>query len=158
MVASDKSRFYERLCLQVKALIEGEPDMIANMANVSALLNLELEEINWVGFYLLKGETLVLGPFQGKPACLRIPVGRGVCGSAVAENASQLVRDVHQFAGHIACDAASNAEVVIPVRARGEVVAVLDVDSPRIARFDEQDQEGLEKIVSLLEAELFKVA
>ncbi|MHA7001424.1 GAF domain-containing protein [Aeromonas schubertii] len=158
MVASDKSRFYERLCQQVKALIEGEPDMIANMANVSALLNLELEEINWVGFYLLKGEALVLGPFQGKPACLRIPVGRGVCGSAVAENASQLVRDVHQFAGHIACDADSNAEVVIPVRARGEVVAVLDVDSPRIARFDEQDQEGLEKIVSLLEAELFKVA
>lgn len=158
MVVNEKYRFYDRVSQQVKALIAGEPDMTANMANVSALLNLELEEINWVGFYLLKGETLVLGPFQGKPACLRIPIGRGVCGTAVAENASQLVSDVHQFAGHIACDAASNAEVVIPVRAHGEVVAVLDVDSPRVGRFDEQDREGLEKIVSVLEAELFKVA
>lgn len=148
---SDKNAFYLRLQQQVSALIEGEPDAIANMANISALLNLELEGINWVGFYILRGDTLVLGPFQGKPACIRIPVGRGVCGTAAAENATQLVADVHQFAGHIACDAASNSEVVIPVRHQGRVVAVLDIDSPLFSRFDTNDAAGLEGIVAMLE-------
>ncbi|MDO2951464.1 GAF domain-containing protein [Aeromonas simiae] len=148
---SDKNAFYLRLQQQVSALIEGELDAIANMANLSALLNLELEGINWVGFYILRGDTLVLGPFQGKPACIRIPVGRGVCGTAAAENATQLVADVHQFAGHIACDAASNSEVVIPVRHQGRVVAVLDIDSPLFSRFDANDAAGLEGIVAMLE-------
>lgn len=151
---SDKNAFYQRLQQQAHALIDGEPDLIANMANLSALLNLELNDINWVGFYLLQGQTLVLGPFQGKPACIRIPVGRGVCGTAVAQDATQLVRDVHQFAGHIACDAASNSEIVIPVHRAGEVIAVLDIDSPVFAPFDEADQAGLEQLVKVLEATL----
>lgn len=115
----EKQAFYRTLNQQAQALLEGEPDMIATLANLSALLNQELADINWVGFYLLQGETLVLGPFQGKPACVRIPVGRGVCGTAVAEGKTQLVDDVHQFAGHIACDGASNSEIVIPLRRGG---------------------------------------
>lgn len=106
----EKQAFYRTLNQQAQALLEGEPDMIATLANLSALLNQELADINWVGFYLLQGETLVLGPFQGKPACVRIPVGRGVCGTAVAEGKTQRVDDVHQFAGHIACDGASNSK------------------------------------------------
>lgn len=122
LIMIEKQPFYRTLNQQAKALLEGETDLIANLANLSALLNQELAEINWVGFYLLQGETLVLGPFQGKPACVRIPVGRGVCGTAVAEGRTQLIDDVHQFDGHIACDGASNSEIVIPVRRGGEII------------------------------------
>ena len=139
---------YQTLTKQAIALVEGESDLIANMSNISALLAMELEEINWVGFYLLKGDQLVLGPFQGKPACVRIPVGRGVCGTAIAENRVQRVEDVHQFEGHIACDAASNSEIVIPFSVNGELYGVLDIDSPILSRFSQSDEDGL---VSLLE-------
>ncbi|WP_409996849.1 GAF domain-containing protein [Photobacterium rosenbergii] len=139
---------YQTLTKQAIALVEGETDLIANMSNISALLAMELEEINWVGFYILKGDQLVLGPFQGKPACVRIPVGRGVCGTAIAENRVQRVEDVHQFEGHIACDAASNSEIVIPFTVKGELYGVLDIDSPILSRFSQSDEDGL---VSLLE-------
>lgn len=125
--------------------------MIANLANISALLFDRLEDINWAGFYLCKQGELVLGPFQGKPACIRIPIGKGVCGTAVCSKQIQLVEDVHQFDGHIACDAASNSEVVLPIVKDDQVVAVLDIDSPTIARFDQQDVEGLQPIVKLIE-------
>ena len=135
--------FYQRLTKQAQALIESEPNLIANLSNVSALLNMELEDINWVGFYLMEEDQLVLGPFQGKPACVRIPVGRGVCGTAVATNQVQRVYDVHQFEGHIACDAASNSEIVIPFSVHGKIAGVLDIDSPNIGRFGEEDEKGL---------------
>lgn len=112
-----------------------------------------LNGLNWAGFYLLEGDTLVLGPFQGKPACIEIPVGQGVCGTAVAEDKTQLVRDVHQFPGHIACDSASNSEIVVPIHVDGQVVGVLDLDSPHIGRFTEEDQAGLEEFVRILETE-----
>jgi len=150
-----KSEFYQELLQQIEAIIAGETDKIANMANVSAVLFEALDHVNWAGFYRVVGDGLVLGPFQGKVACIRIPLGKGVCGTAAAENATQLVDDVHQFAGHIACDAASNAEIVIPVRQNGEVVAVLDIDSTQYQRFDEEDQKGLEAIVRLLEKACF---
>lgn len=154
LIMIEKQAFYRTLNQQAQALLEGEPDLIATLANLSALLNQELTDINWVGFYLLQGETLVLGPFQGKPACVRIPVGRGVCGTAVAEGRTQLVDDVHQFAGHIACDGASNSEIVIPLRRGGEIIGVLDIDSPIFNRFDEQDRIGLEETVQILESML----
>ncbi len=154
LIMIEKQAFYRTLNQQAQALLEGEPDMIATLANLSALLNQELTDINWVGFYLLQGETLVLGPFQGKPACVRIPVGRGVCGTAVAEGKTQLVDDVHQFAGHIACDGASNSEIVIPLRRAGQIIGVLDIDSPIFSRFDEQDRIGLEETVQILESML----
>lgn len=150
----EKQAFYRTLNQQAEALLEGEPNRIATLANLSALLNQELADINWVGFYLLQGETLVLGPFQGKPACVRIPVGRGVCGTAVSEGKTQLVDDVHQFVGHIACDGASNSEIVIPVRHNGEIIGVLDIDSPIFNRFDAEDQLGLEETVQILESML----
>ncbi|EOX3981258.1 GAF domain-containing protein [Vibrio alginolyticus] len=134
---------YQRLTKQAVALIESEPDFIANLANLSSLLFMELDDLNWAGFYLTKGEELVLGPFQGKPACVRIPMGRGVCGTAAQTNTIQRVYDVHEFEGHIACDAASNSEIVIPFSINGEVVGVLDIDSPSIGRFNETDEEGL---------------
>ena len=147
-----KNAFYDSLLLQLQALIEGESDLTANLANTSALLNLALEDLNWVGFYLLKSPNeLVLGPFQGKPACLRIPVGKGVCGTAVASGQTQRVADVHAFAGHIACDGASNSEIVLPIFAQGRVVAVLDIDSPSLDRFDAEDQAGLERVATALE-------
>ncbi|MEF1253884.1 MULTISPECIES: GAF domain-containing protein [unclassified Vibrio] len=138
-----KIEHYQRLTKQVIALIESETDLIANLSNISALLNMELEELNWVGFYLMKDDQLVLGPFQGKPACVRIPVGRGVCGTAVATNTVQRVHDVHEFEGHIACDAASNSEIVIPFSIDGEMFGVLDIDSPKVGRFNEIDEQGL---------------
>ena len=147
----EKQAFYRLLNQQAHALLEGEPDLIAKLANLSALLNQELAESNWVGFYLLQGETLVLGPFQGKPACVRIPVGRGVCGTAVAEGQTQLIDDVHQFEGHIACDGASNSEIVIPLRRDGVIIGVLDIDSPVFNRFDQIDRLGLEETVQILE-------
>jgi len=129
----------------------GVPHKVANLANASALLWEALPKINWAGFYLLEGEVLVLGPFQGKTACIEIPVGRGVCGTAVAENATQLVDDVHQFPGHIACDCASNSEIVVPLRKDGKVIGVLDIDSPAFARFSNADREGLERFAELLQ-------
>ncbi|TXZ35916.1 GAF domain-containing protein [Vibrio cholerae] len=142
---------YQRLTKQAVALLEGETNLIANLANLSALLNMELNELNWVGFYLMQENELVLGPFQGKPACVRIPVGRGVCGTAVAENKVQRVYDVHQFEGHIACDAASNSEIVIPFSINGKVAGVLDIDSPNIGRFSEIDEQGLTYLMSEVE-------
>ncbi|MGL6174159.1 MAG: GAF domain-containing protein [Cellulosilyticaceae bacterium] len=147
----DKKSFYELVLKQLEALIEGENDTIANLANASALLNQVLDRINWVGFYLMKGDELVLGPFQGKVACVRIKIGRGVCGTAVAEDQTQVVKDVHAFPGHIACDSASNSEVVIPMHGKGRIVGVLDIDSPIKERFDEVDAYYLERVVKILE-------
>lgn len=138
-----KIEHYHRLTKQAVALIESETDMIANLSNISALLAMELDDLNWAGFYLRKGDELVLGPFQGKPACVRISIGRGVCGTAVATNSVQRIYDVHEFEGHIACDAASNSEIVIPFSINGEIAGVLDIDSPNVGRFSEIDEEGL---------------
>ncbi|MEI2666605.1 GAF domain-containing protein [Rossellomorea sp. LJF3] len=131
---------------QLKALLEGEPNQIANLSNASALLNQFMDRINWVGFYLVEEESnqLVLGPFQGLPACVRIPLGRGVCGTAASEQKTLRIEDVHQFPGHIACDAASQSEIVIPLVKDGKLIGVLDIDSPEKARFDEEDQKYLE--------------
>ncbi|WP_041394296.1 GAF domain-containing protein [Photobacterium profundum] len=150
----NKNAFYKRLTQQAIALTEDEPDLIANISNISALLNMELEDINWVGFYLLKGDQLVLGPFQGKVACVRIPVGRGVCGTAISENKVQRVSDVHAFPGHIACDAVSNSEIVIPLTVKGELIGVLDIDSPSLSRFDQNDEDGLVSFVKELQKSL----
>jgi L-methionine (R)-S-oxide reductase len=141
---------YGLLIKQMKALLEGETDFIANLANTSALLNQFLTEINWVGFYILRQKQLVLGPFQGMPACVRIPLGRGVCGSAASEKKTYNVKDVHQFPGHIACDPASKSEIVIPLIKNNELIAVLDIDSPILDRFDEVDQHYLENLVTEL--------
>ena len=147
----DKPVFYAELEAQARALVAGEPDRIANAANIAALIFNTLPRINWAGFYFLQGDELVLGPFQGKPACVRIPVGRGVCGTAVAEAQSQLVHDVHAFPGHIACDAASRAEVVVPlVGPDGTIFGVLDIDSPEPDRFDAEDLAGLEGLAAIL--------
>lgn len=143
---------YALLCSQLRALTEDVPYEIANLSNASALLWETLPDINWAGFYKMEGGALVLYPFQGKPACIRIPVGRGVCGTAVAENKTQLVPDVHQFPGHIACDGASNSEIVVPIHVNGEVWGVLDIDSPVFDRFSRADQAGLEEFVKVLEA------
>ena len=140
------------LCQQLQALTEGVPYKIANLANASALLWQELPNINWAGFYLMEDGALVLGPFQGKTACIRIPVGKGVCGTAVAENKTQLVKNVHEFPGHIPCDSASNSEIVVPIHdGEGTVIGVLDIDSPIFERFDEEDQKGLEELVRIIE-------
>lgn len=146
---------YGSVCTQLKALTQGVPHKIANLANASALLWQELPGINWAGFYILEENMLILGPFQGKPACIEIPVGKGVCGTAVRENATQLVEDVHLFPGHIACDCASRSEIVVPIREGGKVWGVLDIDSPHLARFTREDQAGLEMFVKVLEKTLF---
>jgi GAF domain-containing protein len=135
--------------LQLQGLLAGEPDLIANSANFTAFLNEQLTDINWLGFYFLQGDTLVLGPFQGRPACVRIPVGRGVCGTAVAENTPQRVDDVHAFPGHIACDIRSRSELVLPLRDGDRVVGVLDIDSPRPARFTAEDQRYVEALLEV---------
>ena len=145
---------YEKLKKEIGALIDGVPYEIANLANISAALWQALENINWVGFYLMNGGKLVLGPFQGKPACIEIPLGRGVCGTAVQKRETVLVEDVHQFPGHIACDSASNSEIVVPIFKNGAVYGVLDIDSPYLARFAREDQRGLEEIVKILEENL----
>lgn len=153
-----KQELYRELNLQIRALCEGEPNLIANLANISALIYERLEDTNWAGFYMMSdnlqgsAQELVLGPFQGKAACVRIPVGRGVCGAAAADKQSQLIEDVHAFAGHIACDAASNSEVVVPIIVNGDVVAVLDIDSPSLARFDQDDLAGLEQVGQFVES------
>ena len=142
---------YKTLCAQMAALTEDVPHEVANLANASALIWQTLPDINWAGFYKMENGILVLGPFQGKPACIEIPVGRGVCGAAVAEDKTQLVYDVHQFPGHIACDSASNSEIVVPIHVDGQIWGVLDIDSPLVGRFNEADQEGLEAVVRILE-------
>ena len=145
---------YKVLCIQLSALTQDIPYPISNLANASALLWQELDKLNWAGFYLMENGILVLGPFQGKPACIEIPVGKGVCGTAVAEQKTQLVPDVHQFPGHIACDSASNSEIVIPIYKNGEIFGVLDIDSPYLNRFTEEDRAGLEAFVRVLETNL----
>ncbi|MDR0268543.1 GAF domain-containing protein [Paenibacillus sp.] len=135
---------------QLKSLIHDEPSSIANLANASALLNSFLTEINWVGFYLYDGQELVLGPFQGLPACIRIPLNRGVCGTAAAERKTMVVNDVHEFPGHIACDAAANSEIVVPLIKNGELLGVLDIDSPMKGRFDHEEQLFLEQFAEII--------
>ena len=147
----NKTEFYQQLLAQTEVLIADEKDLIANMANISAVLFESLEQVNWAGFYRMIDQELVLGPFQGKVACIRIPVGKGVCGTAVSEATTQRIADVHQFSGHIACDAESNSEIVIPVMYQSNVIAVLDIDSVAFSRFDEDDQQGLEALVGCLE-------
>jgi len=142
---------YEAIAAQLEALTAGVPHEVANLANASALLWQELPDLNWVGFYKMEQGILVLGPFQGKPACIEIPVGKGVCGTAVAEDRTQLVYDVHRFPGHIACDCASNSEIVLPIHVQGQIWGVLDIDSPTVGRFTEADKAGLERIVAVLE-------
>ncbi|MBV2129803.1 GAF domain-containing protein [Arsukibacterium indicum] len=153
-MSSEKHIQYNLLLQQAQALIADESDVIANMANLSALLYNSLPDLNWAGFYIMRDGELVLGPFQGQVACVRIPVGKGVCGTAVATGEVQLVEDVHQFAGHIACDAASNSEIVLPVRYNNKIIAVLDIDSPLLSRFDNADKEHLVALVELLEQRL----
>lgn len=148
---------YTMLCEQLKSLVESVPFLTANLANASALLWQELPDLNWAGFYLRRGEELVLGPFQGKPACIRIPWGKGVCGTAAKTGCTQRVENVHDFPGHIACDCASNSEIVVPIFQEDRVVAVLDLDSPLFSRFSPGDQQGLEAFVRVLEAEWGKM-
>lgn len=148
---SKKSEQYKLMNAQLQALICDVPYHIANMANAAALLYNTLEDINWAGFYLMENGMLVLGPFQGKTACIEICVGKGVCGTAVERDEIMLVEDVHLFPGHIACDSASNSEIVLPIHVNGEIVGVLDIDSPKLARFDEEDRDGLEEFVHIFE-------
>ena len=145
---------YKELNAQLFALVDGIEHPISNLANASALLWHSLPELNWAGFYLREGEKLILGPFQGKTACIEIPVGRGVCGTAAAQNSTQLVPDVQCFRGHIACDSASRSEIVVPLRKEGRVVGVLDVDSPIPDRFTQEDRIGLEAFAAILEAHI----
>ncbi|HEE9030019.1 TPA: GAF domain-containing protein [Bacillus cereus] len=148
--AGSRVQQYETVIKQLDALLTGESNVVANLSNASALLNQFLDRVNWVGFYVTEGNQLVLGPFQGMPACVRIPFGRGVCGVAAETKTTQLVADVHQFPGHIACDSASNSEIVVPILKEGAVIGVLDIDSPEKNRFDEVDQRYLEKFVETL--------
>lgn len=148
---TEKKALYRLISTQIQGLTDGISDLVANLANVSALLNQALTDINWVGFYLIKDGRLILGPFQGKPACVEIQIGCGVCGTAVEKDEIILVEDVHEFPGHIACDSASRSEIVLPIHKDEEVIGVLDIDSPLIARFDEEDREGLSRVVQMLE-------
>lgn len=143
-----KGELYNELLSAADALTAGEPDAVANMANLAALIWQFVPDLNWAGFYRLIGEELVLGPFCGKPACIRIPLGQGVCGAAAAQQRTQLVEDVHEFPGHIACDAASRSELVVPVLRDGRAIAVIDLDSPLPARFDVEDQAGMEALAA----------
>jgi len=145
---------YQLLTAQALALIEDEKDLVANLSNLSALLNMNLDNINWVGFYVLKDKQLVLGPFQGNVACVRIDLDKGVCGKAFSSNTTQRIADVHDFPGHIACDAASQSEIVVPINNQGKTVAVLDIDSPITNRFNEIDEAGLNDFVKQIEAKL----
>ena len=148
---------YRELVSQAKALIEDVPHLTANLANIASLIYHTLPEINWAGFYLSQGDMLVLGPFQGRPACVEIPYGKGVCGTAAGEDRTLLVPDVHRFAGHIACDSASESEIVVPVHVRGELYGVLDIDSPFKNRFSEADRAGLELFAKVLEGRLEQI-
>jgi GAF domain-containing protein len=148
--AADKATLYKDLAAALEALIGDERDAVANMANAAALIWESVPDINWVGFYRNVGGELVLGPFQGRPACIRIPFGTGVCGAAAETREVQLVEDVHAFPGHIACDSASNSEIVVPILRDGELVAVLDIDSPSHARFDAMDQAGCVSLAEIM--------
>ncbi|MGE7647505.1 GAF domain-containing protein [Peribacillus frigoritolerans] len=150
MYQGKKEKNYELVQKQLLSLIEDETNRIANLSNAAALLNQFLDEINWVGFYLYEEDQLILGPFQGLPACVRIPMGKGVCGTSAATEKTLRIEDVHQFPGHIACDAASRSEIVIPLMKDGKFLGVLDIDSPITDRFDEMDQQGLEKFAEIL--------
>ncbi|MCH1991562.1 GAF domain-containing protein [Achromobacter xylosoxidans] len=154
IAADSKAALYAELTKQARALLDGEHDRIANAANLSALAYQALPDLNWVGFYLFDGTELVLGPFQGKPACVRIPLNRGVCGAAASQRQTQLVPDVHAFPGHIACDAASRSEIVVPLVHQGELIGVWDVDSPVPDRFDEDDRQGMEALCAVFLASL----
>lgn len=148
-VGATKREIYAQLRQDLTSLLAGERDFIANAANMSALVYQALPQINWAGFYVLRGEELVLGPFQGQPACVRIALGKGVCGTAAIQKQTVIVPDVHQFPGHIACDSASNAEIVVPVLENGRLIGVFDVDSPEFDRFDEEDARGLNDLVEI---------
>ena len=145
-----KPELYKDLAAELRGLIAGESDEIANYANTAALLFHSLPDLNWAGFYLWRGEELVVGPFQGRPACVRIALGRGVCGTAAARRETVVVQNVHEFPGHIACDTASNSEIVVPMVRAGALIGVLDLDSPKLARFDQEDRIGLENVVRIL--------
>ncbi len=147
--AQPKTAFYQRICEQLQELIGEEANFVANAANTAALLFHTLPDVNWVGFYIAQGEELVLGPFQGRPACVRIPLGKGACGTAAEQEKTLIVPDVDRFPGHIACDTASRSEIVVPLLNWGRVLGVLDIDSPSLNRFDEEDQEGLESVISV---------
>ncbi len=148
--AAPKAVLYDDLLSAAKALVADEPDAVANMANVAALLWQFLPDVNWTGFYRVIGGELVLGPFVGRPACIRIPIGQGVCGMAAESRATQLVEDVHAFPGHIACDGETKSELVVPVTKDGAVVAVIDLDSPSHGRFDEEDRAGIERLAAIM--------
>lgn len=147
--AGTKYALYQRICEQLQELLGNESNFVANAANTSALLFQSLPDVNWVGFYIAEGEELVLGPFQGKPACMRIPFGKGVCGAAARKQETIVVTDVKRFPGHIACDTASQSEIVVPLLNWGKVLGVLDIDSAALNRFDHEDEEGLESVVSV---------
>lgn len=149
-----KNTNYDLLQKQLSSLIEDETNLIAILSNASALINDNMDKINWVGFYLIEENELILGPFQGHPACVHIQIGKGVCGTAVSTNETQVVKDVHQFPGHIACDANSNSEIVVPIHKDGKIISVLDIDAPIKNRFNDQDRIGLEKIVSIIENQI----
>lgn len=149
ILADSKAELYEQLAGQAKALLQGERDRVANAANLSSLIFNQVPDLNWAGFYFFDGTELVVGPFQGKPACVRIPMGKGVCGTAATEKTTQLVEDVNAFAGHIACDPDSRSEIVVPLYKGDELIGVLDVDSPRAGRFDNEDREGMERLAEI---------
>jgi len=149
-----KKQMYDFMAVRLKAYLEEAPDWCSALGNASALFNALLKDLNWAGFYLMKDQELLLGPFQGKPACVRIALGKGVCGTAALQKTTQLVPDVHAFEGHIACDSASNSELVVPVLYQNNTVAVIDLDSPLFSRFDEEDARGFEKIATLLSAHI----
>ncbi|WP_049418494.1 GAF domain-containing protein [Staphylococcus hominis] len=152
-----KETNYNLLGKQLASLIEDETNLIAILSNTSALLNDNLDQINWLGFYLIENNELILGPFQGHPACMHISIGKGVCGTAVANNQTQLVDDVNTFPGHIACDANSKSEIVVPIHVNNEIIGVLDIDAPITQRFSKDDQQGLEEIVSILRTPIIKI-
>lgn len=155
-MTTTKETNYNLLGKQLASLIEDETNLIAILSNTSALLNDNLDQINWVGFYLIENNELILGPFQGHPACVHISIGKGICGTAVANNQTQLVDDVNTFPGHIACDANSKSEIVVPIHVDNEIIGVLDIDAPITQRFSKGDKQGLEEIVSILEHQLSK--
>jgi len=149
-LSTSKSDLYDQLAVQLSSLLAGECDLIANAANFASVIFHALPDLNWAGFYFLKSDELVLGPFQGQPACVRIPVGQGVCGTAAAKRVTTIVPNVHEFPGHIACDSASNSEIVVPLLKGERLIGVLDLDSPIFGRFDEEDAIGLGGLVSIL--------
>lgn len=148
-VLASKTELYDQLAVQLSSLLEGERDPIANAANFSSLIFHSLPDLNWVGFYFLRNDELVLGPFQGRPACVRIAMGQGVCGTAAAQRSTTIVPNVHEFPGHIACDSASNSEIVIPLVKGEQLIGVLDLDSPVVGRFDDEDAKGLHRMAAV---------